>query len=114
MLSPLEADILGDMAWDAHGIGELAGFIRAASPEASDVEVFGQTRALLANWIERGWLDIGPADRERVGLRDITELLPFLDRLGPSILSVQSSDPLPEVDLTEQAFQDVEWLRGAV
>ena len=113
-LTPLEADILGDMAWDAHGVGELAGFIRAANPQAADTEVFSQTRALLATWIERGWLALGRADRERAGLSDVSELLPFLDRHGPSILSVESSEPLPEVSLTEQAFRDVEWLRGAV
>lgn len=110
-LTPLEQDILGDMAWDSHGVGELAGFYRAANPAATDTDVFGFVRGLIATWIERGWLVLGPEDRDRAGLQSIDEVLGFLDAFGPDVLSIESERRLPEVDLSEQAFQDVGWLR---
>jgi hypothetical protein len=113
-LSPLEEDILGEMARDSHGVGELAGFVRAAQPELDDAGVFRLTRALLATWIERGWLALGSDPRPRAGISSIDDLLPLLDRHGPRALALDGNVELPEVDLTLQAYRDVAWLRGAV
>ena len=113
-LTPLEADILGDMACDSHGVGEIVGFIRSANPYADDFVVFRLTRELLDSWIQRGWLDLAPEPRPQGGLRGIEELLPLLDQLGPRAVSLENYIRLPEIDLTNQAFHDVEWLRGAV
>jgi hypothetical protein len=112
-LSPLEEDILGELAWDSHGVGELAGFVRASQPELDDPGVFRLTRALLATWIERGWLALASDPRPGGGLSSIEDLLPYLDRHGPRALAVDGDVELPEVDLTLQAFRDVAWLRGA-
>jgi hypothetical protein len=113
-LTPLEQDIIGDIAQDSHGVGELAGYYRAAHPGAPDADVFAFVRSLLATWISRGWLQLGPGTRERAGLENVAELLPFLDYHGPSAVSLDSTVRLPEIDLTDQAHKDVEWLRDAI
>jgi hypothetical protein len=111
-LTALEQDILGDMAWDSHGIGELAGFYRAANPTATDADVFDFVRDLISSWIDRGWVTIGPENRERVGLESIDDVVGFLHEYGPDLFSLDSDRRLPEVNLTEQAFHDVPWLRA--
>jgi hypothetical protein len=101
------------MAWDSHGVGELVGFIRSTDPAQSDATIFATLRALLTSWIERGWLDLGPS--HRAGLGDVRELVPFLDQHGPAgVVALDSDLRLPEVDLTDRAFADVEWLRGKI
>ncbi len=113
-LSSLEEDILGDMAQDSHGVGELVGFIRSRDPSAPNDAVFQQLHLLLSSWVGRGWLQLGPPGRPTAGLGSIAELLPWLDRHGPPVVGLDSSVQMPEVDLTSQAFDDVPWLRGAV
>ena len=113
-LSPLEQDILGDMAWDSHGVGELVGFIRSANPYFDNFQIFRDLRALLDRWIGRGWLKMAESSERRAGVATIGDLLPFLDRVGPEAMDVDSAVPLPEIALTDQAFDDVEWLKGAV
>ena len=113
-LTPLESDILGDMAWDSHSVGEIIGFIRSANSWYSDVEIYQELIALLRSWVERGWLRVLEKPTYGVGLNDISELIPYLEHHGPDLVSLESDVPLPEIDLTDQAFEDVEWLRGAV
>jgi hypothetical protein len=113
-LTELEQDILGDMAEDSHGVGELVGFIRSRDPKAANEVIFARLRALLADWITRGWLQLGPAHRPRANLTSIDQLLPWLDSHGPLVVGIDSDVELPELDLTDQAFADVPWLRGAV
>ena len=113
-LSPLEQDILGDMASDSHGVGELVGFIRSANPFLNNTEIFQELCDLLDRWIARGWLQLRPSLAHPTDLTSIDQLLPFLNRVGPDAMDIHSNTALPEVDLTDQAFVDVEWLRGAV
>jgi hypothetical protein len=113
-LTELEQDILGDMREDSHGVGELVGFIRSRDPAAPDAIIFTRLRALLATWIARGWLQLGPGHRPRAGLASITDLLPWLDGHGPSVVGLDSEVVLPEVDLTRRAYADVPWLGDAV
>jgi hypothetical protein len=113
-LTPLEQDILGDMAGDSHGVGELVGFIRSSNPYFTNFDIFADLRALLERWIARGWLRLCHSPERRSGLSSIQDLLPFLDRVGPDAMDVESKVTLPEINLTDQAFIDVEWLRGAV
>ena len=113
-LTPLESEILGEMAWDSHLVGEIMGFVRSSMPYPSDYSVFRETYELLDKWIERGWLDLGKQPHDCEGISTIQDVLPYLERHGPSLTSPESDVPLPEVDLTDKAFLDVEWLRGAV
>ena len=46
-LTELEQDILGDMAGDSHGVGELVGLIRSRDPEATNEAIYTRLRALL-------------------------------------------------------------------
>jgi hypothetical protein len=113
-LTELEVDILGDMAQDSHGVGELVGFIRSRDPTAPNPIIFHRLRALLASWMERGWLQLAGPPRPTAGLQSIDGLLPWLDAQGPAVVGLDSDVELPEVDLTDRAFGDVHWLRGAV
>jgi hypothetical protein len=110
-LSPVEQDILGDMAFDSHGVGELVGFIRSANPYFNDSDIFHKLRALLERWIGRGWLKVCDSHKRRAGPSTVGDLLLLLDRVGPDAMDVESDVELPEVGLTDQAFDDVEWLR---
>lgn len=42
-LTPLESDILGDMARDSHNVREIIAFVRSANPLRTDDEVFRAT-----------------------------------------------------------------------
>jgi hypothetical protein len=46
-LTELEADILGDLAWDSHLVGEIIGFVRSANPLEDDFGVYRLTYSLL-------------------------------------------------------------------
>src|SRR5262245_21774304 len=109
-LTELEQDILGDMASDSHGVGELVGFIRSRDPEASNEAIFARLHELLSSWLRRGWLQLGPPHRPRAELSSVDQLLPWLDSHGPPVVGVDSQVELPEVDLTDRAFADVPWL----
>src|SRR2546426_503765 len=98
----------------SHGVGELVGFIRSANPFFNNGEIFRELYDLLDRWIARGWLQLRPSLAYPTDLKSIDELLPFLNRVGPDAMDIDSNAVLPEVDLTDQAFVDVEWLRGAV
>ncbi|MGH7623686.1 MAG: hypothetical protein ACREOJ_00010, partial [Gemmatimonadaceae bacterium] len=113
-LTELEADILGDMAWDSHLVGEIIGFVRSANPLADDFSVYRLTYSLLESWIDRGWLQLAPKPHNCEGLSTIRGLLPYFERHGVDVVSTECIVDLPEIDLTDQAFLDVEWLRGAV
>ena len=102
------------MASDSHGVGELVGFIRSTNPFLTNTEIFRELYDLLETWIARDWLQLRPSLAHPTDLKRIDELLPFLNRVGPDAMDIDSNTVLPEVDLTDQAFVDVEWLRGAV
>ncbi|HWG32751.1 MAG TPA: hypothetical protein VN650_01190 [Gemmatimonadaceae bacterium] len=111
-LTELESDILGDMAWDSHGVGEIVGLIRSANPLYADAEIYRDLLELLTSWIDRGWLSVVAQPAHELPVASIADLLPYLERHGISAVSLDSAVPLPEIDLTRQAFVDVEWLRA--
>ena len=113
-LTPLEADILGDMAWDSHYVAEIVGFVRAADSFADDFSVYRQTVALLESWTERGWLQLADKPTRPPRFRTMQQLLAEFTHEGVRAVSDESTIGLIEIDLTDQAFRDVEWLRGAV
>jgi len=113
-LTQMESDILGDLAWDDHYLGEVVAMVRGAHPLGDDYGVYRELVALLESWIARGWLTLAPR-RTRPGLlSSIEQLVPYLEQYGPDAVTEESDVVLPEVTLTEQAFRDVEWLRGVV
>ena len=113
-LTPLESDILGDMASDSHNVGELVGFIRSDNPHFTDSDIFRDLINLLSTWIDRGWLSVVAKPSYGQPMASVAELIPYLEHHGVAAVAVESDIKLPEVDLTKQAFLDVEWLRGAV
>lgn len=113
-LTPLEADILGDMAGDSHLVGEIVGFVRAADKFADDYGIYHQAFALLESWTSRGSLQLADKASRPVGLRTMEQLIAQFGLEGIRAVSEESDVWLVEIDLTDQAFRDVEWLRGAV
>jgi hypothetical protein len=113
-LTELEADILGEMAWDSHLVGEIIGFVRAANPLEDDFGVYRLTYGVLESWIARGWLRLAAKPHDCEQLSTIEDLLPYFANHGVDVVSTDCIVPLPTIDLTDQAFVDVEWLRGAV
>src|SRR5688572_1483957 len=106
-LTPLENGILGLMSWDAYGVGELTGHLRTHDMFETDADIFARLHHLLTTWNERGWLEVSPVPGDEAGVRDMAELLRYLDAAGPDIVSDESEVPLPTVELTEQAFREV-------
>jgi hypothetical protein len=113
-LTPLETDILGDMAWDSHFVGEIVGFVRSTDAYADDFSVYRQTVALLEAWTERGWLQLADKPTLPPHVRTMEQLLAEFSHEGVRAVSDESVIAHIEIDLTDQAFRDVEWLRGAV
>jgi hypothetical protein len=113
-LTQLESDILGDLVWDDHSVGEVVPMIRSAYPMLDEYGIYRELVALLESWIQRGWLTIVVPPTQRSLLSSIDQLLPYLAQHGPDAIAEDSEAPLPQVTLTEQAFRDVEWLRGVV
>ena len=113
-LTALEVDILGDMAWDSHFVGEIADFIRSAEPLLDDFGVYHQVLDLLESWTERGWLRVAERPSQPADLTTMEQLITRITRDGAVAASEDSTVAHVEVDLTDQAFRDVEWLRGAV
>lgn len=113
-LTQMESDILGDLAWDDHGLGEVVPMVRGAHPLLDGYGVYRELVALLETWIGRGWLTLAPQPGRAPSLASVDELLPYLARHGPAALDPDSDVPLPAITLTDQAFRDVEWLRGVV
>lgn len=105
---------MGDLASDSPNVGEIIGFVRSSNPLQSDYDVHRATLTLLTSWIERGWLRVVPQPAYGLPMRTIEELMPYLEHHSIDVAAPDSSIPLPEIDLTDQAFADVEWLRGAV
>jgi hypothetical protein len=110
-LSPIEQDILGDMAEDTHLLGEIFGFFRGANPDWSDQQVLSAGRDLIARWVNRGWLELSSMPSEQGPLTNVDELLPLIDRLG-----VEASYGIKDLwlGLTRKAYEDIEWLGPAV
>ncbi len=111
-LTPLETDLLGDMAEDDHGLWEVFEFVRLHHPNAADGEVFKIGRDLLATWIDRGWLRLA-GEVPKWGLAQaMTDVLPIVDKHG--IEATRHFDGAPWLDLAPRAYADVKWLRRAV
>ena len=102
------------MAWDSYHLGEVISFIRGADPLLDDFTLYRTTLALLNSWIARGWLSLAIRPTLPPVLSSIDQLAPYLEECGVQVVSEENQVRLPEVELTEQAFRDVEWLRGVV
>jgi hypothetical protein len=113
-LTALEVDILGDMAWDSHFVGEIVGFVRTAEPLLDDVGVYRQTLELLESWTARGWLRVAREPMRPADPNTMEQLIDRVMREGTVVVSKDSMVAHVRIDLTDQAFLDVEWLRGAV
>jgi hypothetical protein len=112
-LTPLEADLLGDMAQDDYELFEIFQFVRHHHGH-HEARVRSIGRGLLASWIARGWLGLAQSD-PGVGpanaVSDIRVVLTLVDRAGTLGAKFPGADT--RLRLTEQARADVEWLGPA-
>ena len=113
-LTPVESEVLGEMAWDSYRLDEVICFLRDASPPLDQFALYREVTTLLQAWIARGWLMLAKRPTRPHFLASVEQILPYLDQLGPDVVGEENSAELPEVELTDQAFRDVEWLRGLV
>jgi hypothetical protein len=113
-LTPMESEVLGEMAWDSYSLGEVVYFVRDANPPLDEFGLYRAVITLLESWIPRGWLMLAKRPFRPHFLSSIEQVLPYLAEYGPEAIAEESTIPLPEVELTDQAFRDVEWLRGLV
>jgi hypothetical protein len=108
-LSPLEDDLLGDLAQDRHGIWEVFEFVRLHYPDAREPEVGVRGHDLITQWLARGWLQ---AEREDGTPLDVTVLE---QAIGPDLQRHQTG-PVPNAPwlaLTARAKIDVPWIGPA-
>jgi hypothetical protein len=85
-LSPLENDLLGDLAQDDHSLYEMFEFVRLHHPALEDQGVLAMGRALVSSWVERNWLELAGDGAMWGSARTVTDLVPIIDRLGQDVL----------------------------
>ena len=112
-LTPLESDLLGDMAQDDHDLFEVFQFVRLHHGH-DEAQVRQVGRALLASWIARGWLalaeDASVHDRSDApsNISAVLKLVDQAETLGADFPGANT-----RLRLTGQARADVEWLGAA-
>jgi hypothetical protein len=104
-LSPLETDLLGDLALDNHGLWEVFEFVRLHNSSAPSDAVMQIGLALLDAWVLRGWL----AFRTESGTPlDAAAVMASVHQ-APNI-AMQPSAGAPWLGLSQSAFETVTWL----
>ena len=106
-LSDVEEDLLGELAQDSHQLWEVYTFVRFHNLWMSDDEVVTYGRKLIANWLNRRWLQAVKSRIESSPLT-ATAVLATVDKLGKGALDPYRATMLFE--LSRQAFDDVPWL----
>jgi hypothetical protein len=102
------------MAWDSYHLGEVVSFVRDADPSQDEFGVYRTLIALLESWNARGWLMLAARPTGPVIVTSVEQVVPYLEQYGVWAIAAESDVTLPELELTDQAFRDVEWLRGVV
>jgi len=109
-IDAIETDILGDLAQDDHSLYEIFEFVRGHHPQASDTEVLATGRQILANWVQRGWLQLAGEGAMWGAAKSLADLLPLVDRLGTAATRFFVGSPW--LRLTTKAASALSWLRG--
>ena len=111
-LTPLETDLLGDIAQDEHAAWELVGFVRLHHKDEAD---HGRATAasLLRRWHRRGWLEVAqrPSDHGGYQAATITELIALLDAADLRTASWRGAETW--LRLTAKVHEDVPWTAPA-
>ena len=109
-LDQIETDILGDFAQDDHSLYEIFEFVRGHHPHSSDSEVLTIGRKILANWVQRGWLQLAGDGAMWGAAKSVTDVIPLVDSRGTDATRFFVGSPW--LRLTTKAASDVPWLRG--
>lgn len=104
-LSTLEADFIGDLAQDSHGLWEVFEFVRLHHPALNEGEVYEYGCTLVRSWASRGWLTF------RRGDGSVLLEPEALQVLFSRATAMVASDDAPWLTLSPRAFDAVPWLR---
>jgi hypothetical protein len=102
-LDILEADFLGDLSTDTHGVWEVFAFVRLHYPGRDDAEVFKIGEAYLARWIERCWISVADKPLYPTQVKSMAEVTAFVQKHG--VTSTTYIDGAPSLDITEAGIQ---------
>ena len=106
--SPLEKDLLSDMAEDSYGIWEVFSYVRYHYPNASEFEVGRIGANVLAQWHAAGWLLGLSADDATLSPAAFEALMrnPLAYQHGPGA-------DAPRLFLTDRGIAEVRRLESA-
>jgi hypothetical protein len=110
-LTPLEEDLLGDLAQDDHALYEVFHFVRHHYPEANDQEVLQRGRELIVAWLQRGWLALLHESSAEPAIAT-DALLSVIDAQG--VGGTYYFDGAPRLVPGPAAYRDVEWMRPSL
>jgi hypothetical protein len=106
MVSPfdkLEADFVGDMADDTHGLREVFEFVRLHYPELADEKVLERGRAYMTRWIDAEWIRISDAPIHPSTITSLTQAMEFLQQHGSA--ATRYLENSPSLDFTDEALR---------
>jgi hypothetical protein len=98
-LDILEADFLGDLSTDTHGVWEMFAFVRLHYPGADDSKVREIGEAYLSRWIEKDWVAVADKPLYPTQVKSMAEVTAFVRRHGP--FASGYVEGAPSLDITE-------------
>jgi hypothetical protein len=110
-LAKLEEDFLGDLSQDVHGVWEVFEFVRLHTPGLTDEKVFEQGVTLINRWFKSGWIAVSDSPVQPSTIRTEVELKAQLSQVGSQ--ATRYFKNAPSIEITDQAYNDITWLRGA-
>jgi hypothetical protein len=102
-LSILEADFLGDLSVDTHGVWEIFESARLHYPGRDDAEVFKIGEEYLSRWIERGWIAVADRPLYPTQVKSMFEVRAFVQEHG--VASTTYIGGAPSLDITETGIR---------
>ncbi|HRE84535.1 MAG TPA: hypothetical protein PLN52_26065 [Opitutaceae bacterium] len=102
-LDLLEADFLGDLAIDTHGVWEVFESVRLHYPGCDDSEVRKIGEKYLARWIEKEWIAVADKPLYPTKVVSLTEVMEFLKK--HSVVSTSYLEGAPSLDITETGLK---------
>ena len=98
-LDILEADFLGDLSSDTHGVWEIFESVRLHYPGAADAEVFKIGEEYFSSWSERGWIEVAAKPLYPSQVKNLAEVASFFHQHG--VASTRYCDGAPSLDITD-------------
>jgi hypothetical protein len=98
-LDILEADFLGDLSADTHGIWEIFAFVRLHYPGLDDSKLCVIGEAYLTRWIEEDWIAVADKPLYPTQVKSLAEISAFVRKHAP--FASGYIEGAPSLDITE-------------